>query len=166
MNLELLLQRIDRFRRRGILIDANLLLLYFVGARRPDLIRAFKRTAAYTADDFALLRALIARFRRITTTPHVLTEVSNLMGQCGEPMRSDLRHWLARAVQAWEEERAPSRTLAQTAGFPRFGLTDAAIAEVAARACLVLTDDHPLAGWLEARGAEVIRFSELQATCL
>lgn len=60
----------------------------------------------------------------------------------------------------------PSRKLCKAACFPRFGLTDAAIADVAPTSTLILTDDHPLAGFLESRSLDVIRFSELQATCL
>jgi hypothetical protein len=50
MNSQLLVGRIERYRRRDLLIDTNLLLLYFVGAFRPDRIRSFKRTSRYSID--------------------------------------------------------------------------------------------------------------------
>jgi hypothetical protein len=166
MNLQLLVRRIQRYRRRELLIDTNLLLLYFVGASRPDRIRSFNRTSRYSGDDFALLEQVISEFKRMTTTPHVLTEVSNLMGQCEEPWRSDLRGYLSAAIAGWNETSTASRTLAKARHFPRFGLTDTAIADLAPGSCLILTDDRPLAGLLEAKGLAVIRFSDLQSLCL
>jgi hypothetical protein len=166
MNSKLLVRQIQHSRRRDLLIDTNLLLLYFVGSFRPDLIQSFSRTSKYTPDDFALVETLLSKFRRFSTTPHVLTEVSNLMGQCSEPLSSDLRHYLAKTVQAWKETSTPSRILALTSHFPRFGLTDTAIADFKAGMCLVLTDDNSLAGLLQKKGADVIRFSDLQRMCL
>jgi hypothetical protein len=166
MNLPLLVRLIERYRRRELLIDTNLLLLYFVGARRPDRIRSFNRTSSYSAEDFALLEKIIAEFKWMTTTPHILTEVSNLLGHFEEPLRSDLRGALSRAIQGWKEAAKPSKTLAKAPHFPRFGLTDTAIADLPRGSCLVLTDDRSLAGLLEAQGIAVIRFPDLQATCL
>ncbi len=87
MNLQLLVRQIQRYRRRALLLDTNLLLLYFVGAFRPDRIGTFDRTSKYSVDDFALLERLISQFKLMTTTPHVLTEVSNLMAQRHLPLR-------------------------------------------------------------------------------
>ena len=166
MNLQLLDRQIQRYRRRELVLDTNLLLLYFVGAFRPDRIRSFNRTSRYSVDDFILLEKVISAFKRITTTPHILTEVSNLMGQCEEPLCSDLRGFLKTAIEGWNETNTASRTLAKAAHFLRFGLTDTAIADLTPGSCLVLTDDRPLAGLLEARKVAVIRFSDLQSTCL
>ena len=166
MNLQMLVRQIQRYRSRELLIDTNLLLLYFVGAFRPDRIRSFKRTSGYTVDDFALLEKVICGFKRMTTTPHILTEVSNLMGQCEEPLRSDLRGWLSAAIQGWRETSTTSRTLAKAPHFPRFGLTDTAIADLEPASCLILTADRPLAGLLAAKGLAVIRFSDLQSIYL
>jgi hypothetical protein len=166
MNLQMLVRQIERYRRRELLIDTNLLLLYFVGAFRPDRIRSFNRTSGYTVDDFALLEMVISGFKRLTTTPHVLTEVSNLMGQCEEPLRSDLRGCLGTTIEEWKETSTASRTLTKAPHFPRFGLTDTAIADLAPASCLILTADRPLAGLLEAKGLAVIRFSDLQRICL
>ena len=166
MNARLLIRQIQQYRSREVLVDANLLLLYFVGALRPDLISSFNRTSAYRTEDFALLETIFTYFKKFATTPHILTEVSNLMGQCQEPLRSELRGYLARAIQPWGEPLISSRKLTQAAHFIKFGLTDTAIAELAGRSHLVLTDDHSLAGFLESRRAGVLRFANLRALCL
>lgn len=166
MNSALLIKQIDRFRGRELLVDTNLLLLYFIGARRPDLIQSSRLTSDYSKDDFSLLETFVGCFKHWTTTPHILTEVSNLMGHCKEPLRSDLRLWLAAAISNWTEVTTPSRALVKAADFRRFGLTDTAIANLPRNSCLILTDDHPLAGHLKKRRLDVVRFSDLQEVCL
>jgi hypothetical protein len=74
---------ISLYRRKGLLVDSNLLLLYFVGAYDPERISTFKGTYSrgFSEDDFNLLFRLIALFEKIVTTPNILTEVSNLSSQ-------------------------------------------------------------------------------------
>jgi hypothetical protein len=64
MNLQLLVRQFERYRRRELLIDTNLLLLYFVGALRPDRIGSFNRTSGYSTDDFALVERVMSAFKR------------------------------------------------------------------------------------------------------
>ncbi len=44
-----------RNRAADVLVDTNLLLLYVVGVHDRDLIPRFKRTAAFTVQDFGIL---------------------------------------------------------------------------------------------------------------
>lgn len=72
---------ISRHRRTGVLVDTNLLLLFFVGGYDRSLVERFRRTAdRFVAPDFDTLSALLMSFERIVTTPHILTETSNLLG--------------------------------------------------------------------------------------
>jgi rRNA-processing protein FCF1 len=162
MNSRLLIRQIQRYRSRHVLIDTNLLLLFFIGSLRPDLISSFNRTSIYSPDDFDLLETIFRYFKKVATTPHILTEVSNLMGQCHEPLRSELRAFLAHAIQSWKETQSPSRTLTQAAYFIKFGLTDTAIADLPMSSYFVLTDDRSLAGFLESRKTGVLHFSDLR----
>ena len=75
------------YRWEGLLIDSNLLLLLFVGLRDRDRIQKFKRTAQFTIRDFERLAAFIRRFKEVVTTPSILTEVSNLLGQLPESLK-------------------------------------------------------------------------------
>ena len=70
----------SNYRNKGILIDSNLLLLYFIGKYNKTLIQRFKRTQKYVTEDYELLTAVIKDFTKIITTPNILTEVSNLSG--------------------------------------------------------------------------------------
>lgn len=41
-----------RYRQKGILVDTNILLLWFVGAVNRDRISQFKRTQKFSPEDF------------------------------------------------------------------------------------------------------------------
>jgi len=85
------LRLIHRYRSRGVLVDTNILLLHFVSDYDRELVPRFKRTATFAVDDYDLLIKLLTRFNSVVTTPNVLSEVSNLAGQLGEPANSASR---------------------------------------------------------------------------
>lgn len=72
---------VHEYRPRGVLVDANILLLFFIGSYDTKLITRFKRTSRFTVRDYELVGNFLAAFERRITTPHILTEVSNLAGQ-------------------------------------------------------------------------------------
>jgi len=153
---------IEKHSRAGVIVDANLLLVYFVGRQDPARIRQHKRTLDYTSDDLLLLVRLLARFARIVVTPTVLAEVSNLVAQIGEPLRTELLTSLGEEIQVLCEEYLPSSEAADVDFFPKLGLTDSAIYLVAREGLLVLTNDWRLAGTLEARGVAVVNFNHIR----
>jgi rRNA-processing protein FCF1 len=145
---------IEKHRRAGLLIDANILLLLFVGRMDPRRIPRFKRTAAYSILDYDLLKKLVRRFAKILTTAHVLTEVSNLVSP-------DIRQIMKQSVEAIEELHQPSRSVMSHAIYLPFGLADAAIAFLGSKA-LVLTDDIKLCVQLQREGVDAINFNHLR----
>lgn len=88
---------LESYRQKGILVDTNILLLYFVGSVNPKRISQFKRTNQFNVDDFQLLVQILGYFQKIVTTPNILTEVSNLTGQLTEPEKSSCFNALAMA---------------------------------------------------------------------
>ena len=70
---------VRQYRTRGVLVDTNLLLLYFVGSADSRHVTRFKRTRQYTEDDFRILAGFLALFPTLATLPNILTEVSNLI---------------------------------------------------------------------------------------
>jgi hypothetical protein len=77
---------IDRYKAKGILIDANLALLYLVGSYDLRLVGdgKYKKLSKYNTEDYHLLFGLKNVFKKAVTTPHVLTEVSNLVNDLPE----------------------------------------------------------------------------------
>ena len=96
-----LLALMQRYHSRGVLVDTNILLLYFVGKFKREQVPNFKRTAQFTPEDFDLLFRLLSRFDHIVTTPNVLSEVSNLSAQLGERRRLPIFESLPRESRPW-----------------------------------------------------------------
>jgi rRNA-processing protein FCF1 len=153
---------IAKHRRKGILVDTNILLLYLVGSVSIDLIGRHKRTEKYAPEDYKRLDALLAQFDRVVTTPQVLTEASNLAAQVAEPARDDIVAAMSRAVDAMKERHVAAIRLVREDCFIDFGLTDAGIVVAAVKGYLILTDDFPLSNYLATAGLDVINFNHLR----
>lgn len=148
----------------GVIVDSNLLLLLLIGSYSPTLISSFKRTTRYTSSDFDLLVEALALFSKLLTTAHILTEVSNLAGQLGEPVKEQVMRNLAGTISVLTELPVPAEEAATEPAFPRFGLTDTAILRQGrAGEYLVLTDDFRLSQYLAAQGIQVFNFNHLRA---
>ncbi|HEY4760863.1 MAG TPA: PIN domain-containing protein [Thermoguttaceae bacterium] len=157
-------QLIQRYSRQGIIVDTNILLLYFVGNLNRLYIAKHKRTRQYLAEDFDLLTNFLRFFQnRIVTTPNILTEVSNLLGDSITPEQKRLWNIFVAAIGIMEEKYLPSQTLCQKPMLSRFGLTDSAIDELVREKYLVLTDDAMLFQHLEKNGLDVVNFTHLRA---
>ena len=150
------------FHKKSLLIDSNLLLLFFIGLYDRTRIGKFKRTAQFTVEDFECLEDFAGQFKEIITTPNILTEVSNLMGHLPDEIRYSFHQQFAHDLRNLHEHYTPSRELGGEKSFPKFGLTDTAILRAASRECLVLTDDFRLAQYLGSRNVEFINFNHLR----
>ena len=156
---------IGRYRSRGVLVDTNVLLLYFVGAYDSGLVERFSRTRnrGFTSRDFYTLVQLLGQFDRFITTPHVLTEVSNWLTYLEEPARSACFRHLIKDISLMSEQRTMASTLSNNPAFMLFGITDTAILDATPPgAYLVLTDDLPLYGYLSNLGVDVLNFNHIR----
>jgi rRNA-processing protein FCF1 len=150
--------KIERYRTKGVVVDTNLLLLYFVGQYDRDQITRFKRTNAYTADEFVLLANILSCFSQIVTTPNILSEVSNLSKGLKPAYFEEFR----KQVRVLEEKYIPSSRVCESNHFAQFGLTDSVIADLSKNQYLVLTTDLDLAVLLQGLGIDVINFNHLR----
>ena len=155
---------IARYRNKGVLLDTNLLLLYFVGLAEPSAVESFKPLTNHGLgnDAFEILCGVIAKFSKLVTTPHILTEVSNHSDKMKGEAHSRLCKQIEHCVKEFVECNERSAELCGRAEFSRFGLTDTAIAALAPKKFLVVTIDFPLAGYLKAKGVDVINFNHLR----
>ena len=154
--------RIPKYKHRGLLVDANLLLLYLIGELDPRLIARFKRTQAFKVEDFTLLKAITDFFSVVVTMPSVLTEVSNLAGQLTGKTRLRFFETFAGKVQLLQEMHLPSNEVVRAKTFPRLGLTDSAIILACKDRYLALTVDFALARFMEDNHLDVINFNYIQ----
>src|SRR5438874_3180457 len=121
---------VSRYQNEGLLIDTNLLLLYFIGNYDPERIPKFKRTMTFTIDEFWLLVRFLDVFNRIVTTPNVLTEVSNLSGNLAENLHAPFFSDFANRIPLLEEHYVPSIDASSLVQFNKFGLTDSGIVQL------------------------------------
>lgn len=155
-------QLIQKHSNQGIIIDANLLLLYFVGVFDENLITSFKRTKKYTKDDYYLVINLLDKFQHWVTLPNILTEVSNLSNQLTGYKKDEYFKIFAKGITLLEENYLESQEIAKTKAFNKFGITDAGISMLSSQNYLVLTDDLPLSNYLQGQGVDVINFNHLR----
>jgi hypothetical protein len=151
---------IEKHRSKGVLVDSNLLVLLLVGLVNRQRILDFKRTQSFEVEDFDTLSRLVAWFGKLFTTPHVLSQVSDLADLTGKEQER-VRRLLRSMVEQMEESYDPSKDLVTHPLFPRLGLADAAIAMVCARGPLVLTADLNLQLALQQRGADALNFNHV-----
>ncbi|HAG85778.1 MAG TPA: hypothetical protein DCL61_32725 [Cyanobacteria bacterium UBA12227] len=150
------------YRQKGILIDTNILLLWFVGAVNRDRISTFNRTQKFLPEDYDTLLQILASFQKIVTTPNILTEVNSLANQLGEPERSQCFSIFAHLVARLDEFYRESQNVASQDKFVKFGLTDCGIMDLARDRYLVLTDDLKLAHYLQKIGIDTINFNNIR----
>lgn len=152
---------IEKHKSKGALVDTNLLVLWLVGSVNPRRITELKRTRDFEIGDFELLRRLIAWFGNLTSTPHVLAQVSDLSDLPGKEF-SQIRELFKSTVEVIDEVYQPARELVKHPVFERHGLTDAAIARVSSRGVLVVTADVQLQLVLDASGIEALNFNHVR----
>jgi hypothetical protein len=152
-----------RYSQKGILVDTNILLLYFVGKVNRERVGRFKRTEQFLAEDFDILLRLLNLFVVKLTTPNILTEVSNFINQLSEPERTQCYGILSQEISlGFREAYIESSESASLESFSRFGLTDSCIRILAKDNYLVLTDDFKLASHLNSDGIDVINFNHIR----
>jgi len=154
---------LSRYKSKGILIDTNLLLVYFIGMYDSRRIESYKRikSKAFSIKDLEVISAIFNYFDKIITTPNILTEVSNLSNQLDEDERLIYYLLFAKLVSLFDEEYVPSSRVCSLDHFNRFYLTDSGIIELVKDKYLVLTDDFKLSGKLRSSGIDCIQFRDL-----
>lgn len=155
------LQLLQRHRSAGIILDTNILLLHFVGLLDPQLIPRFKRTDIFTVEDFHVLRTLLAFTPKIITTPNIMTEVSNLLGQLTGRQRDRCFAIFVKGIGLLEETYLTSASLAVMGEFQRFGITDAGMTHLA-RQHLIITEDFRLSNFLAKAHIDVLNFNHIR----
>jgi hypothetical protein len=146
---------------KPVILDSNLLLFYWCSSFNPNLITTFKRLNTFQAEDVELLAETLKIFSVVRTTPHVLTEVSNLAKLNGT-YKDAWCEFFAKQIGMIAEIYTPSLDIALDLAALRFGLTDAALTSLA-KTHVIMTIDFPLSNSLESRRLNVINFTHLRS---
>ncbi|CAN5723137.1 hypothetical protein BH24ACI1_BH24ACI1_15700 [soil metagenome] len=148
---------VQKYKRKGVFIDTELLLLYFVGTLDLNLIENFGRTSKFNKEDFSIVSTFIELFEIKITSPHILTEVSNFFGN-----KKELHYFLREYLELTEEKHLKSIEISKNEIFVDFGLADTAMAEISKDSYLIFTNNNPLFGYLINKGTDVVSLSQLK----
>jgi hypothetical protein len=153
---------IQRYRNKGALIDANLLLLLYAGNCDVRLIGPrFMHLKAYTVEDYYALSYILKQFSRLVTTPNVLTEVSNLANKFTPDDKQGFFPQFAKELVSVEEFHFPSNKAAKSKLFPILGLTDSVLLNLC-QDYLIITDDLRFYAKLTEQGLEALNFNHVR----
>lgn len=154
---------IRKFAQQGLVFDSNLLLLYLVGLHDPRLIGdgKYNKLTKYAPEDFEILLRFRRLFSRAATTPHILTELSNLANDFPESVKVKCFASFQKSFAQLDETPVPSLRAVQRPEFKFLGLTDCVLAELTPR-FLVVSDDARLVNKLGESGLESLNFNHLR----
>ncbi len=108
-----------------------------------------------------MLSRMISWFGKLFTTPHVLSQVSDLTDLHGQHLET-IRMHLGTLVEQMEETYDPAKGLVSHDLFSRLGLGNSAIATLCSKGILVLTTDVNLCEALQRRGADALNFNHVR----
>ncbi len=152
-----------KHRGGDVLVDSNLLLLFFVGQFQRDLIAKFKRLNTFAPKDYDTLAIVLRRFGKIVTTPNIVTEVSNLSGALQDRTRAAYYTSFALSLTVLDEKYVQSKEATNTPGFRALGITDSGILLIARQRLLVLTDDFTLHQYMSGNGIDALNFNHVRS---
>ncbi|MGY2200522.1 hypothetical protein [Pseudomonas gingeri] len=151
---------IKKYRKNGIIVDTNLLLLLITGG--TSSIVNFKRTSGYTTEDYQLLLTIIDQFENLISTPHILAEVSNLTNGLYGSKLHDFYTTLKNSLSTIIEIHNPALDISHNYELAPYGLTDVGIIAIAKNNYLVLTDDLRVAGFAHQHCVDVVNFNHIR----
>lgn len=154
---------ITTYKSHGVLVDSNLLLVYFIGKYDIERIQTFKRTCKYTIEDFQIINKFLGYFNAIITTPNILTEVSNLLNQLPDNCKSYYYKEFKNNILCFNEIYESSVSVCNCVYFEKIGLTDSGIAALSKGKYLILTDDFPLSSYLQSLDIDFINFNHIRS---
>ena len=104
---------------------------------------------------------MLEDYTSISTTAHVLAEVSNLANKLSGQLRTDWYTELAEYAVVTAEAHVGTSAVGRLPEVTRFGITDAALRHLA-QSHTVITIEFKLSGYLKQIGLDVINFNHLR----
>ena len=151
--------------RRGLIVDTNLWILYFVGATGEHRVGKDDFTSDYTLEDFKLLSRILQDQRRLITTPHILAELSNQLKFKGD-LRDEFLSLFEHQVQLLDERHCEGKRICASPAFRDLGITDTGITLLADEGPSIITADLDLYSCLVRAKASVLNFNHFRVGAL
>lgn len=145
-----------------LVLDTNLLVLLIVGSADIKKVGG-KRLQQFSEKHFGILAGIANQHRFHVSTPNILTEASNLIGEGQRQLAPGAARLLAEYISRLDEIYEPSSKLVRGPLYEKHGLADASLAALAVQGERVLTVDGPLYGMMVGYGIRVENFTHLMA---
>lgn len=139
-------------------------MVYVIGQFNPGVISSFKRTQTFSEEDFRILESFAGNFQSLIVTPHILTEVTDLLESFNQKHKNQIFPILRKLLTVADERYNSSLSVAESDNkrFDKFGLADSMTIEIASQKITVLTDDLELYGYLVNLGLPTVNFNHLR----
>ena len=144
-----------------LIVDAHLLTLYVIGSYDRSLISKHKRCNEFDEIDYDVLIFILSQASEILHSPHVLSEVSNLIRLIGDPIKTKLTSHFSSLLQSSQESYIRSAFAAQHVQHAKLGLADCALL-CGRKDVAILTKDFDLYRAAMAEGRKVINFTHVR----
>ena len=153
---------VSKYQSRGLLLDSNLLLLYLVGRIDTILVGTgrYNKLSDFRAIEVVTLERLVSSFRRLVTTAHVMTEVSNLVNTMRDADRVRTFRRFVETLEVISEQEVSSYEVAGRSEFSLLGLTDSVLAHFAGQ-FLIVSKDGRMVNGLRANKIEALKWVEV-----
>ncbi len=149
-----------KYRGKPVILDTNVLLLYWCTSFDSELVKTFKRLNSFSHEDIQLLHRTLEIFPSLSTTPHVLAEVSSLANALPQWRKEGWTGHFVRQIEVTKEEWISAKKIVRSPAIS-LGLTDAALCALASTH-VIITIDFPLSNFLESKRLNVINFNHLR----
>lgn len=173
-NIEEIGQYILQYQPVGLIIDTQLLLLFFIGNHDKKTILNCNLTRSFTEADFELLKKIIKLFsgRSIIITPHILTEISNMSIRFFNKKSPELYRYFTSVIKFLGSYKEDHHNMHSILGMgvqliSDYGFTDLGVVGIADREdkkIAILTDDTDLYVHAAEKNIPVIKLSHLNPT--
>lgn len=153
---------------KPLILDTNLLILVLVGLFDINSIGTFKRTNKYSERDYNNLIDIVKQFPKLVITPHIFAEISNLCFSNRDKNKDNqlykfINH-IVKVLFEFKELTVHKNQLMILAYFPRIGVTDSGIIEIAKRNKYnVITEDASIYLILNTLGVPVLNINHIRA---
>lgn len=147
----------------NIVLDTNVLLVYFIGLYDSSFIHSFKRTNKYSKTDFLNIKNIVMNFSVVFITPQILAEISNFTFEIHEPKLTIYMKKLIRTIRDFKEDHiAMDKLIANENLICSIGFTDVSIIEVAKKNdCLILTSDFEMSQRAASMGCRALNYTNI-----
>lgn len=161
-----LVNLVRKYRKNGVIVDTNLLLVLLAGNVQRGLVGKVARTDEYTVADYEMITNLLVEFDSLILVSPVLTEIGFFLEKNNDQaMQTQLYNELVRMVldDTTRESRVYSDVVVEDPDFGRLGYADVAILKIAEiHHHLIFTADSPLHVEAGRRGIGVLPYDWLR----